>query len=81
MAWMGKKDITEKASELSSASDEQIEVVGERRQSTAAEVTELSAIEATAASKAAWLISVTVSTGGFLFGRMHLLIRNDRTRR
>lgn len=32
------------------------------------EVTELSAIEATAASTAAWLISVTVSLGGFLFG-------------
>ncbi|KAI7160595.1 general substrate transporter [Hortaea werneckii] len=32
------------------------------------EVTELSAIEATAASTAAWLISITVSLGGFLFG-------------
>lgn len=29
---------------------------------------ELSGIEATAASKAAWLISVVVSLGGFLFG-------------
>lgn len=33
------------------------------------EITALSAIEATAASTAAWLISVTVSLGGFLFGR------------
>lgn len=32
------------------------------------DVTELSAIEATAASTAAWLISITVSLGGFLFG-------------
>ena len=48
-------------------SGEQVEHAG-RRQSTAEEVTELSAIEATAASKAAWLISVTVSLGGFLFG-------------
>ena len=48
--------------------DDQLEVAKERRRSTAEEVTELSSIEATAASKAAWLISVTVSTGGFLFG-------------
>ena len=40
----------------------------ERRKSTSEEVTELSGIEATAASKAAWLISFTVSIGGFLFG-------------
>ena len=51
-----------------SESGEQVEVAGQRRKSTAEEVTELSSIEATAASKAAWLISVTVSTGGFLFG-------------
>ncbi|KAF2176578.1 putative transporter [Zopfia rhizophila CBS 207.26] len=31
-------------------------------------ITELSGIEATAASKAAWLISLTVSLGGLLFG-------------
>ena len=42
-----------------------------RRQSVAEEVTELSGIEATAASKAAWLISVTVSIGGFLFGMIN----------
>lgn len=29
---------------------------------------DLSSIEATAASKAAWLISITVSLGGLLFG-------------
>lgn len=39
-----------------------------RRASTSEEITELSGIEATAASKAAWLISLTVSIGGFLFG-------------
>jgi SP family myo-inositol transporter-like MFS transporter 13 len=32
------------------------------------EVADLSSIEDTAASKAAWLISVTVSIGGLLFG-------------
>jgi SP family myo-inositol transporter-like MFS transporter 13 len=32
------------------------------------ELAQLSAIEATAASKAAWLISITVSLGGLLFG-------------
>ena len=41
----------------------------ERRQSTSEELVELSGIEATAASKAAWLISMTVSLGGFLFGK------------
>lgn len=34
----------------------------------ASDLTALSSIEATAASKAAWLISITVSIGGFLFG-------------
>lgn len=34
----------------------------------AARIAELSGIEATAASKAAWLISITVSLGGLLFG-------------
>lgn len=47
----------------------QEEYVTERRKSTSEEVTELSGIEATAASKAAWLISATVSIGGFLFGQ------------
>ena len=42
----------------------------ERRHSVTEQVTELSGIEATAASKAAWLISVTVSIGGFLFGQL-----------
>ncbi|KAL2436833.1 Myo-inositol transporter 1 [Exophiala dermatitidis] len=40
----------------------------ERRKSTSEEVAELSGIEDTAASTAAWLISITVSIGGFLFG-------------
>ncbi|KAJ9609378.1 hypothetical protein H2200_005705 [Cladophialophora chaetospira] len=46
---------------------DQVEAI-ERRKSTSEELTELSGIEATAASKAAWLISITVSIGGFLFG-------------
>lgn len=41
----------------------------ERKQSTSEAITELSGIEATAASKAAWLITLTVSLGGFLFGQ------------
>ncbi|KAK5129255.1 hypothetical protein LTR08_003720 [Meristemomyces frigidus] len=47
--------------------EQRIEVAG-RQNSLVDEVTELSAIEATAASTAAWLISVTVSLGNFLFG-------------
>lgn len=38
----------------------------------------LSGIEATAASKAAWLISITVSLGGLLFGmKTAVLIRTS----
>ena len=70
MASFDKHAFCEKVLELSSEVGEQIEVATERRQSTADEVTELSGIEATAASKAAWLISITVSTGGFLFGAL-----------
>lgn len=45
-----------------------------RRASTAEELVELSGIESTATSKAAWLIAITVSLGGFLFGMRQLLI-------
>lgn len=45
--------------------DERIESL--ERQPTAVDE-EADSIEATAASKAAWLISITVSIGGFLFG-------------
>lgn len=38
------------------------------RASVAEEVLDLSGIEATAASKAAWLISLTISQAGLLFG-------------
>lgn len=52
--------------------DEQVEYTAstkeDRRLSLAEEVNELSGIEATAASKAAWLISLTISQAGFLFG-------------
>lgn len=40
----------------------------ESSQNITEDLTILSSIEATAASKAAWLISITVSIGGFLFG-------------
>lgn len=36
---------------------------------------ELSSIEATAASKTAWLISIVVSIGGLLFGMLTMLPR------
>ncbi|KAF2475058.1 putative transporter [Lindgomyces ingoldianus] len=46
---------------------EKIEKIGSA-QDRANEIAELSGIEATAASKAAWLISIVVSLGGLLFG-------------
>lgn len=61
------KSYAEKVESVSSTSDQHLEDAG-RSQSTAQEITELSNIEATAASKAAWIISITVSLGGFLFG-------------
>ena len=60
--------LDEKSFEKSSESSAVEEEHAERRKSTSEEVTELSGIEATAASSAAWLISITVSIGGFLFG-------------
>lgn len=64
-----KKVLTEDISDkkIRDSSEDYIEDV-ERSDSTKKEVTDLSGIEATAASKAAWLISITVSLGGFLFG-------------
>src|ERR1700744_4834250 len=59
-------EMSEKSVDKYSA--DQVEAV-ERRKSVTEEVTELSGIEATAASTAAWLISITVSIGGFLFGQ------------
>ncbi|KAF2793771.1 putative transporter [Melanomma pulvis-pyrius CBS 109.77] len=44
---------------------EKIDTVSEEHQN---QLAELSGIEATAASKAAWLIAITVSLGGLLFG-------------
>ncbi|KAF2225340.1 hypothetical protein BDZ85DRAFT_280516 [Elsinoe ampelina] len=48
-------------------SDDHCEYVDEKARSPD-DIADLSGIEATAASKAAWLISLTVSIGGFLFG-------------
>ncbi|KAF2854699.1 myo-inositol transporter [Plenodomus tracheiphilus IPT5] len=66
---MAFQDSTEKkASHLErSSSIDQIEDVSAAREH-ADQIALLSGIEATAASKAAWLISVTVSLGGLLFG-------------
>jgi hypothetical protein len=43
----------------------------EREQTGSDDLVELSGIEATATSKAAWLIAITVSIGGFLFGQQY----------
>ena len=65
----------EKETNKGFGNDVQEEYVTDRRKSVSEEVTELSGIEATAASKAAWLISATVSIGGFLFGRYTINMR------
>lgn len=49
------------------SSQEKIEDVSHAKEH-ADHLAELSGIEATAASRAAWLISITVSLGGLLFG-------------
>jgi MFS transporter, SP family, solute carrier family 2 (myo-inositol transporter), member 13 len=67
---------TQSFDKAKSSVEDHVEIV-DRRQSVAEEVTELSGIEATAASKAAWLISITVSIGGFLFGRLRLRTTED----
>ena len=54
-----------KGIKFESSTTDKIEDVSE---SHAQRLAELSSIEATAASKAAWLISITVSLGGLLFG-------------
>lgn len=56
------------SSDKSAIYDEQIEDSKRRQSSVAEEVTELSSIEATAASKSAWLIALTISQCGLLFG-------------
>lgn len=56
-----KKDL-----KFDNSSADKIEDVSESEH--AQQLAELSAIEAIAASKAAWLISITVSLGGLLFG-------------
>lgn len=55
-----------------STSIDKIEDVSNAREH-ADQIAELSGIEATAASKAAWLISMTVSLGGLLFGTYWIL--------
>jgi SP family myo-inositol transporter-like MFS transporter 13 len=59
----------------SHASQERIEDISNAKEH-AEELAELSGIEATAASKAAWLISITVSLGGLLFGACIFAISN-----
>ncbi|KAK5719445.1 hypothetical protein LTR15_007969 [Elasticomyces elasticus] len=64
MAVSKKTSIDEKRAE----SEDYVEYAERKGSTTVTEVDDLSAIEATAASKAAWLISITISLGGFLFG-------------
>jgi SP family myo-inositol transporter-like MFS transporter 13 len=52
----------------SNSSMEKIENVDTSATTDAAQLHELSAIEQTAASKGAWLISFVISLGGLLFG-------------
>jgi hypothetical protein len=65
MAIANDKDV--KWDESNSETIEQIETHKDGH-TTHEQIEELSALEATAASKAAWLISITVSLGGLLFG-------------
>jgi SP family myo-inositol transporter-like MFS transporter 13 len=58
-----KKDI-----KFDNSATDKIEDVSESENMHSQYLAELSGIEATAASKAAWLISITVSLGGLLFG-------------
>lgn len=51
---------------------------GEDEMHTSEKIQELSSIEDTAASKAAWLICITVSLGGFLFGAYRASSRSDQ---
>jgi len=60
-----KKSFDEK--DNSQVSNKQVEDI-KRSNCVADELTDLSAIEETAASKAVWVISFTISLGGFLFG-------------
>ncbi len=62
-----KTTFDEKPLRNSSEDAQRLEDAG-RRMSTADELTALSGIEDTAASKAAWLITITISLGNFLFG-------------
>ena len=55
--------------DLATSKDLEVEHHEQRRGSTGDELTELSSIESAATSKAAWLIAITVSLGGFLFGQ------------
>lgn len=67
MGYNTEKDVVYDVQKLSSNNSSEYVVQQEhveRRKSVSDEVTELSGIEATAASKAAWLIAITVSLGG-----------------
>ncbi|KAF9692380.1 hypothetical protein EKO04_009531 [Ascochyta lentis] len=60
------KSLDEKDTKFENSTTDKIEDVSDSEH--AQRLAELSSIEATAASKAAWLISITVSLGGLLFG-------------
>ncbi|KAJ4300947.1 hypothetical protein N0V90_003036 [Kalmusia sp. IMI 367209] len=70
MATYDSKDLEKKVhhDEDFVSSSEKIEKIDTSGTVDAAQLHELSAIEQTAASKAAWLISIVISLGGLLFG-------------
>lgn len=68
-----KTTFEEKGQRTSSEDAQRLEDAG-RRMSTADELTALSGIEDTAASKAAWLFTLTISLGNFLFGILPLTV-------
>lgn len=61
---LDKSDLSDGATKDDVQEPEQVETIEYKNQ------TDLSSIEATAASRAAWLISIVVSIGGLLFGTL-----------
>lgn len=64
----GNRSFEKREKDHESSSTEKIEKI-DTVEDLSAQQLELSGIEATAASKAAWLISMVVSLGGLLFGK------------
>lgn len=76
MAYHGADEKNIKFDETSSEKIDKIDTARDH----ADQLTELFGIEATAASKAAWLISMVVSLGGLLFGMLALILQQSNQR-